>query len=363
MTLRTFEVRRDDWTRTRVVEAPLPDLRAGEVLLRVDRFALTSNNVTYAAMGDALDYWGFFPSGAPSDWGRVPAMGFADVAASAHPDVAVGERVFGFFPMASHLLIHAGAAEGASFEDDAPHRASHAPAYRRYTRTAADPLHDADREDAVALLRGLFLTSFLVDDFLAERDFFGAERVVVTSASSKTAIALAHLLHRRGRGEVVGLTSPRHVAFVEGLGDCDRTLPYADVKRIPGDEPAVLVDHAGDPEVVGAVHQHLGDLRHSAVVGATHWRAAGRPTDLPGPPPSFFFAPTRLAKRSAEWGPAGLQERLGASWRGFLAATDGWLRVVRGRGTEAMERAWAEVLEGRSEPARGHVLSLAGEPG
>ena len=47
------EVRRDDFRATRVVEG-------AEGIVRIDRFALTANNVTYAVMGDALSYWQFF---------------------------------------------------------------------------------------------------------------------------------------------------------------------------------------------------------------------------------------------------------------------------------------------------------------
>ena len=49
--------------------------------------------------------------------------------------------------------------------------------------------------DYQALLRPLFMLSFLVDDFLAENEFYGARRVMLSSASSKTAFGLAHLLH------------------------------------------------------------------------------------------------------------------------------------------------------------------------
>ena len=47
------------------------------------------------------------------------------------------------------------------------------------------------REDQDLLLRGLFLTSWLVDDFMFDNDHFGADEYVITCASSKTSIALA----------------------------------------------------------------------------------------------------------------------------------------------------------------------------
>lgn len=354
----TFEIDRGDFRRTRFVEAPVPAVSGdGQVLLRVDRFALTANNVSYALTGDMLAYWSFFPAG--DGFGRVPAMGFADVVESRHPEVKTGERFFGFYPMGSHLLVEAAETTRGSFVDAAAHRRDTALAYRQYLRTTADSQYEAGREDAILLLRGLFLTSFLVEDFLFDNDGFGAGRVLVSSASSKTAIALAFCLSRRGV-RAIGLTSERNLAFCRGLGCWDEVLPYEAIAQIDAGSPATFVDHSGDREVVGGVHRRLGDaLRHSAVVGATHWSGKRPERNLPGPPPAFFFAPTQLEKRRAEWGPEGFERRLGEAWRAFVAFSDGWLRVVRGRGRAAMERAWGDVLEGRARPEEGHVVSLA----
>jgi len=353
-----FSVRRDDWRVGRFTRGALPErLAPGEVLLEVDRFALTANNVSYALTGDLLGYWKFFP--ADDGWGRIPVMGFGDVLDSAHPDVRPGERVFGFFPMSSHLVVSAGDAGRAHFVDESPHRSDTALAYRQYLRVATDPHHDPAREDAILLLRGLFLTSFLVDDFLGEQDVFGARTVVVSSASSKTAIALAFCLARRGGVEVVGLTSARNRDFVAGLGCYARVLAYDEVASLDAGNPCVFVDHSGDGDVVGAVHRHHGDaLRHSAIVGATHWSGKRPAKNLPGPAPAFFFAPAQLEKRRAEWGQAGFDARLGEAWRGFVDFSDRWLRVVRGSGPTDVERVYHDVLEGRARPDEGHVLSL-----
>ena len=54
---------RHDLRSTRWDEAPARALADGEVRFRIDRFALTANNITYAAFGDAMHYRDFFPSG------------------------------------------------------------------------------------------------------------------------------------------------------------------------------------------------------------------------------------------------------------------------------------------------------------
>ena len=87
-----LEVRKDKWSETRLVTETLDgDLGENEVLLKVDRLALTANNISYAASGDTLGYWGFFP--AEEGWGRIPAMCWADVIVSAHPEIAVVDRL------------------------------------------------------------------------------------------------------------------------------------------------------------------------------------------------------------------------------------------------------------------------------
>ena len=353
-----FIVKRDDWRQCRFVPAAAEsELHPGQVLLRVDRFAFTSNNISYALAGDRLGYWRFFPT--EEGWGRLPVMGFGDVIRSSHPDVPEGDRVFGFFPMSTHLAIEADRVTPRQYIDAAPHRQQLAAAYRQYSRVGGDPFYAAEREDQHMLLWGLFVTSFLVDDFLADNDLFGAQSFVITSASSKTAIALAFLLAQRGRGKVIGLTSRGNISFVDGLGFYAEAVAYDDLKSLAADVPVVLVDHSGDGEVVDGLHHHYGNnIKYSCLVGGTHWDANPPAGDLPGAIPKFFFAPSQIQKRSQDWGAAGLQERMGEVWVRFRDSSDEWLRVVRHTGRDAVERAYRDVLEGRSKPDQGHVLSL-----
>ena len=98
-----FLVKRDDLRECRVADSEPPGLEPGQALLRVERFGLTANNVTYAVMGEAMSYWDFFP--AVDGWGRVPMWGFAEVERSEADGVAAGTRVYGYLPPSSHLLV------------------------------------------------------------------------------------------------------------------------------------------------------------------------------------------------------------------------------------------------------------------
>ena len=242
-----FVVARHDFQQCKFIETAIPDaaqLPEGALLLKVDRFAFTANNITYAVLGDELKYWELFP--APEGFGNIPVWGFGEVVASRHPDIAIGERLFGYFPMATHLMIEAADVSKRGLRDAAAHRQNVAPVYNAYARVSGDPAYAGRQGDYQALLRPLFMLSFLVDDFLSENEFYGARRVMLSSASSKTAFGLAHLLHIRKDIQVIGLTSSSNVGFVKSLGCYDEIVTYDDVTSLPADIPVAFVDMAGN---------------------------------------------------------------------------------------------------------------------
>jgi len=352
-----FLVKRDDLRECRVAESAAPEIEPGQALLRVDTFGLTANNVTYAVLGDAMSYWDFFP--APDGWGRVPMWGFAEVEQSRAEGVEVGTRLYGYLPPSSQLVVTPTRASASGFADGSPHRAELPSVYHQFQATTADRFYHSDTEALQMLLRPLFYTSFLIDDQIADDGLAERGPIVFASASSKTAIAAAFMLAQREGVELVGLTSPRNVEFVEGLGLYDRTVTYDAIDSLERG-PATFVDVASDSAVQQAIHTHYGDeLVHSMVVGFTHWEKpqvdAG---DLPGPPPTVFFAPNRIVKRGKDWGRGELESRVADAWHPFCEWTGSWLETIDGEGFDAVRAAYLDVLEGRVEPTRAHVLTL-----
>ena len=346
------EVRQDDLRSTRVVDS-VPTAGAGHARLRIERFSLTANNVTYAAFGAAMRYWDFFPAAAEG-WGRVPVWGFANVDVSDVAGLDEGRRVYGYFPMGSHLVVRPERLTASGFVDAAPHRATLPPVYNQYQL-----VEPGDRENETAILRPLFTTSFLIDDWLADEQFFGATQAVLSSASSKTALGLAYLLSQRNDVSVIGLTSPRNAPFVEEVGYYDETVTYDAIATLAS-TPTVFVDMAGGGNTMAAVHNHFAaDLRSSSIVGATHWEESAPTAGLPGPAPTFFFAPDRVVKRRADWGGDAFDARVDAAWSSFLESVDGWLQVVERRGPDELVRTWLEVVGGAVAPAVGYVVMPA----
>jgi hypothetical protein len=361
MTSTDFIVARNDLQQCKIIETQLPDadeLPAEALLIKIDRFALTANNITYAVLGDQLKYWQLFP--APENFGNIPVWGFGEVLASKHPGIAIGERLFGYFPMATHLVIEAADVSKRGLRDAAAHRQGVAPVYNAYARVSGDPAFAGRQGDYQALLRPLFMLSFLVDDFLAENEFFGAKSVMLSSASSKTAFGLAHLQHTQRKPiRVVGLTSAGNTDFVRSLGCYDDVVTYDRVGSLPTDQPVAFVDMAGNSELRAKLHQHFGDqIKYSGRIGLTHRSSSPDEAQLPGAKPIWFFAPDQIRKRAKEWGPGGIDTRFSAAWSGFAPRLDGWLKVVEGHGPAAVKQVYQDTLAGRVPPDQGHILSL-----
>lgn len=374
-----FLIARGNLHQTRWAPDPdAPDARPladGQARLQIEQFALTANNITYAAFGEALKYWQFFPTAEPA-FGCTPVWGFATVTESRCVGVEPGQRVYGYLPMGTHLVVQPGRAGPRGFTDTAPHRTDLAAAYNRYEDCAADPLYRAGQEGLQALLRPLFTTSFLLDDFLAGNGDFGASRLLLSSASSKTAFGTAFCTNfgtangsgRHGpRPSLVGLTSASNLDFVRSLGCYDEVLAYDDIATLDPAVPSVYVDFAGSAPLRRAVHEHLAaTLVCSCAVGGSHWEQLRGERDLPGPAPQLFFAPAQAQLRAAPppqgWGGRELERRIADAWGAFIAALTQaeppWLTVRQGHGADAVERAWRALLAGRSDPRDGLMLAL-----
>ncbi len=351
-----LRIRKDDLATTEAADPARQPLAPGAVRLKIAAFALTANNVTYAAFGSGpLGYWDFFP--APEGWGRVPVWGFATVEASNADGVAPGSRVYGYLPIAEYLDVVPEKVSTSGFVDASPHRQGKAPIYNQYSFTEADPAYDPAHEPAQMLFRPLYATGWWAADYLMETEAPPLS-VVVSSASSKTALAMAHCLKRRGGTSVIGLTSPGNLDYVRSLDLYDGILAYDEVDTLSLAAPAAYVDYRGRPDFTAAVHRALGDaLIRSVIIGATEWEADRTPVDMPGPEPEFFFVPDHIGRRVREAGPT-LLDAMNADLRGFYAESTAFVEPVEVQGMAAVQSAWADLVAGRTPPRSGLICSL-----
>ena len=359
----SLTIDKNNYTNTTVIKQNLKNVEAGQVLLKVAEFSLTANNITYATLGDYLKYWEFFPT--QDGNGIIPVWGFADVVASKCEGVSEGERFYGYYPMATYLLTEPTQVNPLSFVDGTAHRQPLSVIYNQYIRCSNDPIYTQETEALQMLLRPLFTTSFLLDDFFADKNFFGSEQVVLTSASSKTALGMAFLLHhnrneRPNNYQIIGLTSASNKAFVQGLGCYDKVVSYEELGELDRNIKTSIADFAGNGQILGQLHQHFaGALQYSCKIGVSHWdQRAGMPKQLPGPEPVMFFAPSQAEKRIKEWGGAQFQRNIAEVWTVFTGFVEGWMDIEHHKGTTETELVYQKLLSGSFNPKAGYIVSL-----
>jgi Protein of unknown function (DUF2855) len=364
MTRWAIDINRDDVTKAAVVADNALTVNDGQLLVQIDSYAMTANNVTYAVFGkpaglfgDNQGYWDFFAErDAP---GRLPVWGFATVVESRAEGISAGDQFYGYYPMASHAVLTVGRASANGFIDVTPRRTTLPPIYNQYQRVSALPDYRAEHHDYWPVFRPLFLTGWLIADQFEDDGDYGVEQVLVASASSKTAIGLGHAMQQRAvRPRTVGLTSKTNVEALAALKIYDSVIAYDDIAQLDAATPSALVDMAGSGAVTRAVHNHFADaLNYSMIVGKSHWDAAPEMGALPGPDRQGFFAPGRSEKRLADWGPRGFGEKLAEAWLGFMDVAPDIARVDTRSGSDAALAAYQEVLAGKADPKTGIVIT------
>lgn len=359
-----IDIDRDDIAKATLVADPVVPLAPGQIRVMLDSYAMTANNITYAVFGKPAGlfgndqgYWDFFAErGEP---GRLPVWGFATVTESAADGIAAGDRFYGYYPMAREAVLTAGNIGPGGFTDVTPRRTTLPPIYNGYQRIEA--LHDyrATDHDYWPVFRPLFLTGWLIADQFEDDSDYGAEQILIASASSKTAIGLGYSLAQRqgSRPQTIGLTSKANVADLDAQHIYDRVIAYDDIMTLNAATSSALVDMAGNGAVTRAAHSHFGsNLKASIIVGKSHWDADAGEAALPGPERQGFFAPGRSQKRIADWGGPAFGKKIADAWLGFMDIAPRLARIDKRSGGEGALGAYREMLEGRADPKAGIVV-------
>lgn len=363
--IRQLQNNKKDMRQTRIQSRPIPGLKPGEALLRISRLALTTNNVTYAAFGETphLRYWDFYPTG-DAEWFHMPAWGFAEVVESTVDGLAKGERFYGFWPIASHIVMQPVRVSERGFYDGAEHRLELTSAYNQYQRISSDDAYRAESEHYQMLLRPLFITSFMLADFLDNNAFFGARQVVISSASSKTAYGTAFCLEGNPAVQVIGLTSAANTNFVQRLGCYGQALGYDQLASLDPSVPTLYVDFSGSASLRQQIHGHFKDaLVYDCYAGSAQSHAYSKGDQmLAGPQPQPYFAPYQIKKRNADWGPAEVTRRFNEAQLAFIArvsdARQPWMQVNEHAGIEAAQALAESLIRGDINPLEGHAVVL-----
>ncbi|KAJ7056649.1 hypothetical protein C8F01DRAFT_1154442 [Mycena amicta] len=355
---------------------PTQTLPQNHVLIRVERFGFSANNVTYEALGEQTHFRYFDFHAAPETGkvsskthGLVPVWGFGTVVASTHPKIPLGERVYGYL---------------------APYRRP----YNQIIRCSSDPEYTPTElgEDLTMLYRPLFWTAYWFEDWTHSVGYRGATSVLISSASAKTAFCAAYLVRkRRARAEadpglkIVGLTSKRNVAFTRGLGLYDEVVDYDALEStLKGEKTKWLyVDVAGSDALNSRLFTHFkdGELIAAVALGMTSLSPASqKAATLSWQTNTFTEEDSSLQKTSenqletffmVEWlnvrkHQLSMQEifrRQQQAWMELMKDCVPWVRLVRVSGAEAVKKAYDEVEKKGFSPDVGYIWSLWDEGG
>lgn len=349
----------------------LDDLNEGEIIVEIESFAFTSNNVTYGVAGEMMGYWKFFPSTKDPEniWGCIPMWGFAKIKHSNNEELKTGERLFGYFPASNILVMKPIKISQKTFIDGQDHRKDLPPVYNNYIRLNNEDSYNKDNDNLRALLFPLHITSFCLCDYLQYEDYLGAEQIIIVSASSKTAIGLAQGLHReKGRPEIVGLTSKRNLDFVKDLNSYDHVITYDELDNINIDIPAVMVDMAGNREILGKLHSSLGNKMIKCItVGMTHWDNETTADDTMGQlmnreRTEFFFAPDHIQKRISDWGTEGYNQKTSSFMDTRAEQSKSWMNIKEVSGLDNFLSTYDNVIQGDINPNEGIIVNIKSIP-
>ena len=360
-------------TERRIVRTDfnLDDLNEGEIIVEIESFAFTSNNVTYGVAGEMMGYWKFFPSTKDPEniWGCIPMWGFAKIKHSNNEELKTGERLFGYFPASNILVMKPIKISQKTFIDGQDHRKDLPPVYNNYIRLNNEDSYNKDNDNLRALLFPLHITSFCLCDYLQYEDYLGAEQIIIVSASSKTAIGLAQGLHReKGGPEIVGLTSKRNLDFVKDLNSYDHVITYDELDNINIDSPAVMVDMAGNREILGKLHSSLGNKMIKCItVGMTHWDNETTADDTMGQlmnreRTEFFFAPDHIQKRISDWGTEGYNQKTSSFMDTRAEQSKSWMNIKEVSGLDNFLSTYDNVIQGDINPNEGIIVNIKSIP-
>ncbi|THU84260.1 hypothetical protein K435DRAFT_971258 [Dendrothele bispora CBS 962.96] len=277
------------------------------ILICVDRFGLSANNITYQALGEHphFRYFDFHPAPneggiSPKTHGVVPVWGFGTVVASSHPKVLVGERLYGYLAPTRYLLVEIDPKDANKHAIYVPR--SHFPPdrrpYNQILRCSTDPAYTQDTEDLIMLYRPLFWTSFWCEDWLHSSGYqTDCSSILISSASSKTAFCFAYCVSKRYtnpsksssstgnkvKPKLIGITSSKNLSFTKQLGLYDEVYTYDEFTSVPALQGSrvdpkktkwIYVDVAGNDKLNESVYKHFespytGKLVLSVSLGMT----------------------------------------------------------------------------------------------
>ncbi|KAH7094931.1 hypothetical protein FB567DRAFT_16045 [Paraphoma chrysanthemicola] len=264
---------KSDYTKHFVVDVPrseLAPLAPSSLRLTPKILGLSTNNFTYARLGHHMGWYDIYPlpTNTPKPYndskkyGRIAAWGYAEIVESTVPGLAVGQTLYGYYPITTGIETvrvkfaeHKGAKIASQLLVLDEHRQHLWIVYNRYT--VCPPLKDLERTKGLdslgwdGVVQGPWATSYTLNkygfawneenrvhpsgpgEWTAQDADLRNATVVLLNASSKTAISFADSLRQNRPKEhqpltLVGIGSPASIQNIEKTGLYDKVVLNSD---------------------------------------------------------------------------------------------------------------------------------------
>ncbi|GAA6170181.1 DUF2855 family protein [Sessilibacter corallicola] len=338
-------------------------LQDGAFLAKLERFGFSGSSLPQS-QSTVSNPSNFVQENASDTTQNLYVWGYAQIIESNREGFDKGLGFYGWFPMTRYLVWNpdrevVSTQMRVGSENDSVVKA--------HTMPALDEaeLFDLIDPDLYVYLRPMLDVAFALGRTLLENGFKGAQQLVITGASSKTALILAFFLkYWRSIGgfsnvpKVVGITSHRHRNHIDGLQYYDEIHTYNDISRLL-QAPSLVVDLSSGPQILAMLHYHLkSQLVYVYGFGLPHATLESKPTNDAFPmgeifnPQDFF------------------QQVMGYDTRARMAfefkehcvlaceAFSSWLSPQLIDGAEEVRWVYQQILAGKSDPAVAYLCQV-----
>lgn len=361
-----FQISKSDFTQVRVIESDFHDhqLANGQILVQVEQFAYTTNNISYAIAGERFGYWKYFPtSNGTDDWVVTPVWGFGKVIKTNNSDVTLNSVIYGFLPTADQVILTPTQVSQFAFVENSLHRKDLDLFYNQY-EIVTENLHYSRADDNARMVFGpLHQTAFVMLHFLQDSAWKGAEQIIILSASSKTSLGMAYgFCNADAKPTLVGVTSSKNVESLDRLNLYDEIVSYDNIEGITSDVPTLLIDMSGRNEIINDLFSKLGDQMISCIqVGRTHWTEPRSKSEVPREKIDFFFAPTYMVNKQKEWGKDTYDAALADFVKASTAKISTWLSYISHTSFEDLAKVHQRLSNGSVPPEEATIIQLKTE--
>merc|ERR1719188_1654307 len=221
---------------------------------------------------------------------------------------------------------------------------------------------DAHLEDWKAVTKELYTMAFYMDEqLLVDTGMFNS--VLISCASSKTALALAYCLRMRDMRCVAGLTSQEHLEFVKSTDLYHEVYTYDNLSSLSSQNQIVYMDFKCDEALREEIGQMLGtNLMYTLKIGPSVFQKKAKDQMFEkrhGKQAVFDEASWRERRKMvAEVTKTDRNDRLKYSQTAFIERLQRSVKLRHVSGSEAFAQMYERVYCNESSPAEAHVCSL-----